>query len=269
MRTARPQKSRRRNRLQSVQRALTILSAFTHDEPKLGITELSRRVHLTKSVVFRAVRTMLEAGFLEQDGAGMYRVGLRAFEVGSLYPLSASLERAAIQPMQDVANRHGHNVYLGVLEGRYVVYLATVDGGTPIRVHVAVGSRAHAHATAMGKVLLASLPPSESRRLLTRRPLEKLTPRTVTDPERIEAQLARIRKLGFAENRGENFVVVSSVAAPVRDRSGNVIAAVSNAFVERQQSRAKWREFTGDLIACAEAISLRLGVATTNGTFRR
>jgi DNA-binding IclR family transcriptional regulator len=121
----------------------------------------------------------------------------------------------------------------------------------------------------MGKVLLAFLPPFESHQLLSRRPLQKLTPRTITDPKRLEAQFARIRRVGFGENRGENFVGVGSVAAPIRDRSGKVVAAVSNGFVLRSESETKWRELARDLIQCAEAISLRLGVTAANGQLGR
>lgn len=253
----------RGNRVQSVQRALAILSTFDQQTPALGITDIARRVGLTKGVVFRAVQTMAEAGFLERAGHdGAYRVGLKAFEVGSLYANAATLERVALEPMQELASRHGHNVYLGVRDGRHVVYVGTVEGRGPIKVHAAIGSRASIHASAMGKALLASLPPDEAHRILARRTLEALTPNTITDVGRLEQQLVQVRKAGFAMNRGESFVGVGSVAAPVRDRSGTVVATVSNGFPWGPGAPANWKELAADVVACANAISRRLGEST-------
>jgi IclR family KDG regulon transcriptional repressor len=258
-------KPRRHDRVQSVERALAILSTFDHDLPVLGITEIARRVGLTKGVVFRAVRTMVEAGFLEQvPGDGVYRIGLRAFEVGSLYPPAASLEKAAQEPMQELAVRHGHNVYLGVRDGIDVVYVATVEGRGPIKVHAALGSRIRTHASAMGKVLLASLPAKEVRQLLTKHALDRLTPHTITDVGRLERQLEKVRRNGFAVNRGETYVGVGSVAAPVRDRSGAVVASVSNGFPLGAEARMNWNQLAVGVVSCADAISRRL-VETTGG----
>src|SRR6059058_4458517 len=94
--------SRSRNRLQSVERSLTILGQFSAAEPVLGITELTRRLQLSKSIVYRSVRTMVGAGFLEHDRSQphLYRIGLRAFEVGSLYLRQNDLYDASIAPMR-------------------------------------------------------------------------------------------------------------------------------------------------------------------------
>jgi IclR family acetate operon transcriptional repressor len=206
---------------------------------------------------------MVEVGFLERAGDdGSYRIGLKAFEVGSLYATAATLERVALEPMQELASRHGHNVYLGVRDGRYVVYVGTVEGKGPIKVHAAIGSRAYIHASAMGKVLLASLPPAEAHRILTKRALEALTANTITDVERLEQQLAQVRRAGFAMNRGEHYVGVGSVAAPIRDRSGVVAATVSNGFPWGPGMRVNWKELAADMVACADAISRRLGEST-------
>jgi DNA-binding IclR family transcriptional regulator len=243
-----------------VQRALAILETFGRDAPALGISEIARRVGLTKGVVFRVVQTLADAGFLERaDQDGTYEIGRRAWEVGSLYRVAARLERVALAPMQQLATEQGHNVYLGVLDGRHVIYVATVEGTGPVKVHAAVGSRVHAHASAMGKVFLASLPHEEAHCLLTKAPLEALTPNTITDVRRLEQQLAQVRRSGYATNRGEAFVGVGSVAAPVRDRSGAVVAAVSNGFPLVAESRTGWKQMAVEVVRCADEISERLG----------
>jgi IclR family transcriptional regulator, KDG regulon repressor len=250
----------RPDRVQSVQRALAILETFTHELPELGITDITRRVGLTKGVVFRVVQTLVESGFLERaDHNGTYRIGLRAFEVGSRYQVGATLERAALDPMRQLADKQTHNVYLGVHDGRYAVYVLTVEGKGPIKVHAAIGSRVYAHASAMGKVFLASLAPADAHELLTQELLIGLTPNTITNVSRLERQLEEIRRSGYATNRGETFFGVGSVAAPIHDRSGAVVAAVSNGFPLVTDSRTDWKQLAADVVACADEISQRLG----------
>ncbi len=249
-----------------MERALAILSSFEHERPSLGISEIARRVGLSKGIVFRAVQTMVDAGFLERaDEDGSYRIGVRAFEVGSVYAAAATLERAAQEPMRDLASRHGYNVYLGVRDGRDMVYLATVEGSGPIKIHAAVGSRLLLHASAMGKVVLAWLSPDEARRIIARRRLEALTPHTLTEPARLIQQLEQVRRDGYATNRGETYVGVGSVAAPVRDRTGAVIAAISNGFPWGPGSPVDFKQLAGDVVSCADAVSRRLGETGGHG----
>lgn len=258
--------ARSRNHLQSVERSLTILGQFSPTEPVLGITELSRRLHLSKSIVYRSVRTMVSAGFLERDRVQpqQYRIGLRAFEVGSLYLRHNDLYDAAIVPMRELAARTHYNVYLGVLHQDHVVYVATVDGGGPIQVRVTVGSRAFAHATAMGKVLLAALAPEDVTRVLGAGPLRKVTDTTTTSVERLRTELARVRAQGHAANRGESYREVGSVAAPIRDRSGAVVAAVSTGFPLDLTSEKQVQQMKTATIDCADEISRRLGAPSVS-----
>ena len=256
----RDEMSTRRNRVQSVERALSILQAFTEDDLSLGISELSRRTRLSKTVVFRITQTMSDRGFIEQDPeTAEYRIGLRAFEVGALYYSHMTLERQAMRPMREMEAKQGYNVYLAVLDGRHVVYLAAVDSRGPIQVRVAVGSRAYAHATAVGKVLLAYLPADEAHELLTSAPLEALTPKTVTSVPRLERQLAQIRQTGVAVNSGETFQDAGSLAAPIRDRSGKVVAAVSNGYPLYSVSEADLPRLISEVVECADEISRLLG----------
>jgi DNA-binding IclR family transcriptional regulator len=263
VRTERARSARAENRLQSVERSLAILGEFSPSEPVLGISDLARRLRLSKSIVYRSVRTMLAAGFLERDRLQpqLYHIGLRAFEVGSLYLRQNDLYAAAIAPMRELAASTHYNVYLGVLHGDHVVYVATVDGGGPIQIRVTVGSRAYAHATAMGKVLLAFLPAEALDTVLGGGPLKKVTETTTTSAPRLLAELARVRSDGYAVNRGESYREIGSVAAPVRDRSGAVIAAVSNGFPLELTTDKQVTLMTASTMACAMEISRRLGAA--------
>lgn len=265
VRTERARNARAENRLQTVERSLAILGEFSPSDPVLGISDLSRRLRLSKSIVYRSVRTMVGGGFLERDRLHpqLYRIGLRAFEVGSLYLRQNDLYDAAIAPMRDLAASTHYNVYLGVLHGDHVVYIATVDGGGPIQVRVTVGSRAHAHATAMGKILLAFLPADELDAVLGSGPLKKVTDTTTTSVPRLRAELARVRSDGYAVNRGESYREIGSVAAPVRDRTAEVIAAVSNGFPLELTTDKQVTLMTTSTISCATEISRRLGAVVT------
>ncbi|WP_219463934.1 IclR family transcriptional regulator [Nonomuraea rhizosphaerae] len=248
----------RRSHVQSIERAIFVLECFTDEEPVLGVAELSRRVGLSTSIVFRVAQTLCAHGFLERapDSDG-YRIGLRAFQVGMRYRLHNTLERAAGRPMRELADKFGYNVYLGVLDGDDVVYMSTVNGHGPIQVRVTVGSRLPAHTTAIGKVLLAALPDGPRRR--ARGPLSSLTPDTVTDPDVLAGQLREARTRGYALNRGEALRGVSSVAAPVTDHTGRTVAAVSNGFASHLVSEAEFPEIIDAVVGCASAISRRLG----------
>jgi len=245
----------RKDSLQSVERAVSVLDCFGPDAPSLGASEIARRLGLGKTVVFRIAQTLVAAGFLEREPDGKYRIGLHAFEVGSLYPLHRALEEAAQGPMRALAARTAHTVYLGVLHGRHITYLSTVEAPGPIRIRATPGTRTFAHATAMGTVLLAHLPVEEARELLSGEPLERLSPNTITDVDAIMARLERAREAGYVLNRGEHYEAVGSIAAPVLGPLGRPVAAVSNGFAIGLVSATELQEMTHDVMACAAELS--------------
>ncbi|BCW44689.1 IclR family transcriptional regulator [Arthrobacter sp. StoSoilB5] len=252
--TNRPEGARRGS-LQSVERAVSVLDCFGPGTPSLGAAEMARRLGLGKTVVFRIAQTLAAAGFLEREADGRYRIGLHAFEVGSLYPLHRALEEAAMGPMRALAARTAHTVYLGVLHGRHITYLSAVEAPGPIQIRATPGTRTYAHTTAMGTILLAHMPPEEARELLSREPLERLSPNTVTDVEAIMARLERAREAGYAMNSGEHYEMVGSIAAPVLGPLGRPVAAVSNGFAIGLVSATELQEMTHDVIHCAAELS--------------
>ncbi|BCW44692.1 IclR family transcriptional regulator [Arthrobacter sp. StoSoilB5] len=245
----------RKDSLQSVERAISVLDCFGPGTPSLGATDLARRLGLGKTVVFRIAQTLAAAGFLEREADGKYRIGLHAFEVGSLYPLHRALEEAALGPMRALAARKAHTVYLGMLHGRYITYLSIVEAPGPIQIRATPGTRTFAHTTALGTILLAHMPPEEARELLSREPLERLSPNTVTDVEAIMARLERAREAGYAMNSGEHYEMVGSIAAPVLGPLGRPVAAVSNGFAIGLVSATELQEMTHDVMDCAAEIS--------------
>lgn len=245
----------RREHLQSVERAVSVLDCFGPDTPALGVTEITQRLGLGKTVVFRIAQTLVSTGFLEREQDGRYRIGLHAFEIGSQYQLHRALEEAALGPMRELAARRSHIAYLGALRGRYVTYLSIVEGTGPIQIRATPGTRTSAHATALGTVLLSHMPEREVRDLLSREPLERLSLNTVTDIDAILARLARAREAGYAVNSGEHYEAIGSVAAPVFGPSGRPVAAVSNGFPIGLVSAMELQEMTHEVMDCAARIS--------------
>jgi DNA-binding IclR family transcriptional regulator len=175
--------------------------------------------------------------------------------VGSLYLRGNLLEREALPVLQTLVTTYGCNGYLGILDRGEVVYLAIVENPGPLRIHVQVGSRTYAHTTALGKALLASLPPETLDAWLSTHSLPALTPRTITDPERLRADLAEVRRWGL-------FPCAGAVGAAPRDRSGEAVAAISLAFLSHLVDEAGI-EAMGRAVKDAAAISVRLGAGST------
>lgn len=252
---------------QSLARGLAILEVFSRETPELGVRELSRILRLHKSVVHRLARTLAGCGFLEQNPETMrYRLGLRAFEVGNQYVTASGLEEAALPVLRSVAGRHPLNMYLGALRSDQVVYLVALQGNGPIVVRAAAGERVCVHSTALGKVLLGALPPARAAEILRAAPLPKLTRATLVRPSDLLAELQNVRQRGFAMSNEENLPGVVAAGAPVRDQTGQVIAAVSGACPRHLISDERIPEIVRLVVGAAERISSRLGAPALHRT---
>ncbi|MGQ0572008.1 MAG: IclR family transcriptional regulator [Armatimonadota bacterium] len=253
--------------MQSVQRALAVLKAFDDGQPELGISQLSRKLGLSKSIVMRLVATLRDDGFLERSsGSDKYRIGLNAFEVGNLYYVSASLRREAELLLQGLAEQLGYGAYLGTLSGGRAVYVSVMEGPGPIRVGPRIGSSAPAHTTAAGKALLAYLPPEDLERYLAMTDLEPETPQSITSKTVLRDELKHIRAHGFAMNRGEHLHGVGAIGAPIFDRNGAAVASISVAFPLYLVPEDRWPSIAAAVMETAQGISRRLGTMAGPGS---
>jgi len=208
-----------------VDRSAALLAAFGPDDHALGIAELSRRAGLPKSTTHRLAAALVHAGLLERNGVRL-QLGLRLFELGELVPRRRGLRAAALPFMEDLREATRNTIHLAVLEGTEVVYLEILPGPDGPPVPSRVGGRLPAHATAVGKAMLACLPPEQAEEIL-RGPLRPLTSRTLTAPGAIRRQLARIRADGVAYDREESGPGVVCAAGPIRRPDGTAVAALS------------------------------------------
>lgn len=217
-----------RRTLSSVANAARMLKQFTSMDRDLGVTELAARLDLGKSTVHRLLATLAEERFVEQDDeTGRYRLGLAAFELGAAASSPTDLHQAVLMPMSVLRIRTGETVQTAVLDGRQVVYVERLESPNTLRLFLEVGTRNDAHATGTGKCLLAYLDPTQLDRLLRDWDLPQKTPHTITDPRALRRELKETRARGWAENRHESEMGMISVAAPIRDVTKQVVAALS------------------------------------------
>src|SRR5262245_36429323 len=185
--------------IQSVSRALDMLEAFTANEGELGVTELSRRLKLHKNNVFRLLATLETRGYVEQDKeSGNYRLGMKTFEVASVFAHHLGLTRQARPVLEQLARMTGEEACLGVLDGPWVVCVDQVDTTQPVRVVSHLGQRLPAHAAALGKAQLAFRSPEERDEMWKRAAPMSVTARTIAEPLRLAEDLARVSEREWA-----------------------------------------------------------------------
>ena len=220
---------------QSLERGLAVLRAFTPDRPTLGISELARGLALTRSTTHRYVATLATLGYLEQDGpTRKYRLGPRVLDLGFSVLASLDLREVAAPHLRRLTDSTGHTSNLAIRDDTDVILIDRVRG-RPGRYHhleftLHVGSRIPAYCSATGKALLAFLPRPDLEQVLERIDLIQRGPRTLTDKRALLAELDQVRRTGIAVNDEELESALRSIAAPVRSRSGEVVAAVNIAI---------------------------------------
>ncbi|MBO8185620.1 IclR family transcriptional regulator [Streptomyces spirodelae] len=214
----------------AVTRALDILELFLEGDGTLSAPDIVRRLRLPRTTVHELVGTLAARSYLVPvpGRAGHYRLGVRAYQLGSRYAEQLDLAAEGQQVARSVAETCEETVHVAILEDTDVIYVAKVDSTQAVRMVSAAGRRLPAHCTAVGKMLLASLPDGElAARLPDSAELRAMTPNSITDVARLREELARTAERGFAVEESESNPDVSCVAAPVRDRSGRVVAALS------------------------------------------
>ena len=239
--------------LSSVSKALSLLDAFTLEQPELSLAQIAQRAGIHKSSAFRLLATLEAQGFVERGPAGRgYRLGWKLGELAGRLLARYELRELAAPYMEQLARASGEIVHLSLLDGAEIVYLEKKGRSQPLTVSTTVGGRSPAHASAMGKVLLAGLAEGEMRRALRGVRLERFTPTTITDRRRLASELSAIRRQGYALDDEETFPGIRCVAAPLRDRKGRTVAALSvTAPTQRMGARrqAEIRQWVTDTAA--------------------
>jgi DNA-binding IclR family transcriptional regulator len=237
-------------------KVLALLAAFTPQAPELTLSELARRAGLTLPTAHRRVAELVEWGALERTSDGLYRVGLRLWEVASLAPRGLGLRELALPFLEDLYVVTRQNVQLAVREGGELVFVERIAGRDAVPVLTRVGGRFSLHATGVGLVLLAYAPVEVQEAVLAG-PLPAYTPQTVTDPTALRRLLAEVRRQGYAVSDRMVTEDALSVAAPVQSRDKEVVAAVSLVVTA---GTPEWRSLRTVVLTAARGISRALGM---------
>lgn len=210
----------------AVDKALTILECLA-EHPEIGVSELAGLTGSTKSQVFRLLYTLEQRGFVRKDEASRrYALSYRTVYLGEATKRQTDLVRSAQPLLDELAACSSENVHLVVREGMHSVCIALSESSQPLRLYAQVGRRGPLHAGGASKVLLAHAPADVQEAVLNAT-LPAFTPATLTDPERLSGLLDRIREEEVYESENDLDEGAFSIAAPVRNYSGKVVAALS------------------------------------------
>lgn len=247
--------------VKSAVRVLDIFELLVQHPNGLSLSEICNVLELPKSSGHALLMTLVHRGYLREGRRERsYRLGPALFEIGSAYISSTDLVADGQAIVSEVAHACDETVHLAVLDGSDVLYVVKEEGTSTIRMVSAVGKRFPAHGTGVGKVLLASLDDdSLAERFPDDVPLPALTAKTITDPRAFRAELAAIRKQGYALDSEESTPGLSCVAAPVYGASGAVVAAMSIAVPNIRSSPARRNELLALLLTHTKRLSEILG----------
>ena len=245
----------------SLVRGLSILECFGLEYRLLGIADISERVQMNRSTVHRYVTTLTSLGYLEQDrSTRKYQLGLRVMDLGLAAVNSSELRDVARPDLEALSDRSGHTVNLAILSGSEIVYVDRIRNPNGIDLNLSVGSRLPAYCTSMGKVLLAGIPPEDLSRHLDGTELLQRGPNTLTNRAVLLDELEKVRQTGIAINNEELAFGLRSIAAPVRNSEGAVVASVNIAVHASNYSLDQVRDNLGPmLVDTTETISAKLG----------
>jgi DNA-binding IclR family transcriptional regulator len=247
--------------MRSAERTLQILNAFTAERPEMGLTQLSEALGLSKATVLRLASTLCKYGFLSQDPESkQYSLGLRLFELGGIVYASFSLRKAASSHLRHLLERADRTVFLAVMQGDELLYLDKKENPmNPVRFASNIGSRRPPHFGMMGQVLMADLAENQVQRLLEKYPLTAFTKRSITSVHSFKETLRRVKKQGYAIDEGVAIEGIGGIAAPVRDFTGGVVAAIGVGFMVSSVKGKELKRIVKEVLETAHAISRELG----------
>ena len=215
-----------RDRVGGLAKGLAIIEAFEAASPRLTVTEAARKTGLTRAAARRYLLTLESLGFAESDGK-LYWLTPRVLRLGYAYLSTASVPKIAQPILDGIGERTEDVASLATLDGAEVVFLARSSIRRIVAATTNVGTRRPAYCTAMGRVMLASRPDAEVRRLLRRAPLRRLTPHTKTEIDQLMAEIAGARASGFCVIDQELELGLRTIAVPVADSRGTVELALA------------------------------------------
>jgi IclR family transcriptional regulator, pca regulon regulatory protein len=244
--------------VQSLDRGLAVIRAFGPDRERLSLSEVARATGLTRAAARRFLLTLVRLGYVRSDGRE-FSLRPRVLELGYAYLSGLALPEVAEPHLEALSAKLHESSSISVLDGHYIVYVARVATKRIMTVAISVGTRFPAYAASMGRVLLAALSPDELDKFLAEATLEAFNERTVTDPEQLRAIVREVGRQGYSIVDQELEDGLRAIAAPIRDSSGAVTAAINvSAHASRHTPDAMLTQILPELLNSATLIEADL-----------
>lgn len=239
-------------------KGLTLLEVLARSEKPCGVTDLANDLQLTKSNVHRLLQGLVRQGYARNvDDSGRYELTMKVWELGSYVFGRLDVRQISMPYMETLAAETSETIHLSALDGIDVLYLAKIDSPQPVRAYTSVGVRAPAQCVATGKAQLAWANRATIDAVKQR--LQAHSSKSLTQPEQLDQELTRVREQGYALNLGEWREQVCGVAAPVRDASSRVVAAIGISGPAERLKPPVLRDIAPIIIQACDAVSSLLG----------
>lgn len=255
---AAPTPASERSGVMTLNRGLRILDTVAASPGPVGVNEIARQIGVHKSTVSRLCATLVTAGYLGRTASNQFILGPKLYQVAGVVATTVDLRSAARPALTQLVETCRETVSLTALEGRQIVTVDVVDGLDSVRMHSRVGSRAYLHASAGAKAILAFLPEEEAADLVAGK-FPQLTPHTAQTFEELNHHLGQVRERGFSTDLEEIEIGLRCVGAPVRDHTGQVIAAVAVSGPRHRMTKDVLNRTGRVVMQTAASISTRLG----------
>ena len=245
--------------VQSLERGLAVIRAFSHDRPRMTLSDVARETGMTRAAARRFLITLEHLGYVSSDGR-MFTLRPSVLQLGYAYLSSFSLTEIAQDHLEELADGLHESCSASVLDGDDIVYIARASTNRIMTIGLSVGTRLPAYCTSMGRVLLASLESSQLEDYLGHANLRERTVHTITDVDELRDELAKVRRQGWCLLDQELEEGVRSVAVPIRDSGGRTVAAINTSAHATRVTLSTLKErFLPALQECASQINRDLG----------
>lgn len=214
--------------LNSLDNALSLLECFDEDNYELSVPELSKKLGIAKSNVYRIVYTLWARGYLEKnEETHHYRLGYKILTLGAVLRKKSNLIQEVRPYLKNLMERTGETIHLAILYDNMSTFIEKIESPKTIQMGSVIGARMPAYCTATGKMLLSGLTDEELKKYLQEVKFKKFTPATITDAQKLEEEIKNIRQRGYSIDNEESEEGLMCISAPLKDHKGDIIAAIS------------------------------------------
>ena len=246
--------------MQGIERIIKILDSFSLDEPELTLKELTNKTGLPKPTVYRIAEALNKVNILSKDdNVSKYRIGVKLFELGSLYLETLELRKLAFPEIEKLSKYTEESIHMGVLDGNEVTSIEGLGSTHNLQAKLWIGKRSPIYCTSIGKAILAFLPKKEQEEILTTIEFKRYTKNTITDKKNLKKELESIRRQGFALDNEEHDEGIMCVGAPIFNNKGEVVASISISGPKIRMKEQELEKYKKLLMDSVKRISDKLG----------